>query len=176
MSGLILDGKQLAQAMLAEITADVAAFVKEVGVSPGLAAILVGRRPESQAYVRNKRRACEKVGIVSWLHELPENASLQEYLSLLEYLNSDPRVHGILPQLPLPRQLDEATIIEAVDPLKDVDGFSTVSLGRLAAGRPRYLACTPHGIYQMLVHQTCRSKASTSWSWGEAISSANRWL
>ena len=150
MTARLLDGKQLAQTMLAEIASNVAAFVKRTGFTPGLAAVLVGGRPESHAYVRNKRRACDKVGIISSLYELPETASLGEYLSLIERLNADPCVHGILPQLPLPPQINEATIIEAVDPLKDVDGFSTASLGMLAAGRPRYLACTPHGILQML--------------------------
>jgi methylenetetrahydrofolate dehydrogenase (NADP+)/methenyltetrahydrofolate cyclohydrolase len=150
MSAAILDGKQLAQTMHAEIAAEVATFHQATGVRPGLAAILVGARPESETYVRNKRRACEKVGIESWLYKLAENASLEEYLALLKHLNADPAVHGILPQLPLPRQLDEGTIIDTVAPLKDVDGFSTTSLGLLAAGRPRYFACTPHGIYQML--------------------------
>src|SRR6516165_6329816 len=150
MAAAILDGKQLAQTMQAEIAAEVAAFTSASGVRPGLAAILVGGRPESETYVRNKRKACEKASIESWLYRLPENASLAEYLALLKHLNTDPKVHGILPQLPLPKQLDEGTIIEAVSPLKDVDGFSTISLGLLAAGRPRYLACTPHGILQML--------------------------
>jgi methylenetetrahydrofolate dehydrogenase (NADP+)/methenyltetrahydrofolate cyclohydrolase len=150
MAAAILDGKQLAQTIQAEIAAEVAAFTGATGVRPGLAAILVGSRPDSQSYVRNKRRACEKVGITSTLHELPDTVALADYLALVERLNADPSVHGILPQLPLPKQLDEARIIDTVHPHKDVDGFSPVSLGLLAAGRPRYLACTPAGVLEML--------------------------
>jgi methylenetetrahydrofolate dehydrogenase (NADP+)/methenyltetrahydrofolate cyclohydrolase len=150
MSAALLDGKQLAQTMREEIAAEAAAFTRSTGVRPGLAAVLVGSRPDSQAYVRNKRRACEKAGFAGWLHELPEDVPLRQYLDLVQRLNADPEVHGILPQLPLPRQLDEAAVIEAVTPLKDVDGFGPVSLGLLAAGRPRFKACTPLGVQLLL--------------------------
>jgi methylenetetrahydrofolate dehydrogenase (NADP+)/methenyltetrahydrofolate cyclohydrolase len=151
MSAVLLDGNQLAKAMRAEIAAGVAELLRARGVQPGLAAVLVGDNPASQVYVRNKRKACEAVGIASRLHELPASTSQAELLALVARLNADPAVHGILVQLPLPKQIDEAAVVDAVAPLKDVDGFGPESLGLLAAGRPRYLACTPHGVQQLLV-------------------------
>jgi methylenetetrahydrofolate dehydrogenase (NADP+)/methenyltetrahydrofolate cyclohydrolase len=150
MSAVLLDGKQLAQTMQAEIAAEVAALAQSRGIRPGLAAVLVGDNPASQVYVRNKRRACEKVGIASWLHALPATTSQADLLALIDRLNGDPQVHGILVQLPLPNHIEEAAIMDAVSPLKDVDGFGPENLGLLAAGRPRYLACTPHGVQQLL--------------------------
>jgi methylenetetrahydrofolate dehydrogenase (NADP+)/methenyltetrahydrofolate cyclohydrolase len=151
MTAALLDGKQLAQTMQAEIAADVQAFFAQHGVRPGLAAVLVGDNFASQKYVTNKRRACEKVGMTSWLHELPAATSQADLLALVDHLNNDKAVHGILVQLPLPPQIDEASIVDAVTPLKDVDGFGPVSLGLLAAGRPRFRACTPLGVQQLLV-------------------------
>jgi methylenetetrahydrofolate dehydrogenase (NADP+)/methenyltetrahydrofolate cyclohydrolase len=151
MTAALLDGKQLAQTMQAEIAADVQAFVARHNVRPGLAAVLVGDNPASQIYVRNKRRAFEKVGMTSWLHELPASTKPNKLLALVRRLNRDKAVHGILVQLPLPPQIDEATIVDAVTPLKDVDGFGPMSLGLLAAGRPRFRACTPLGVQQLLV-------------------------
>jgi methylenetetrahydrofolate dehydrogenase (NADP+)/methenyltetrahydrofolate cyclohydrolase len=151
MTAKLLDGKQLAQTMQTEIAAEAAAFVKQHGIRPGLAAVLVGDNPASQVYVRNKRKACEKAGIDSWLHELPGHTTQDELLTLITRLNADARVHGILVQLPLPSQIEEAAIIQAVDPLKDVDGFSPENLGLLAAGQPRYLPPTPHGVQQLLL-------------------------
>src|SRR5262245_42188003 len=137
MTAKLLDGKQLAQTMQAEIAVDVAALVRERGVRPGLAAVLVGDNPASKLYVGNTRKACEKVGVTSWLHELPAATTQAELLELVARLNADAAVHGILVQLPLPKQIDEAAVIRAVSPLKDVDGFSPESLGLLAAGHPR---------------------------------------
>ncbi len=151
MPALLLDGKQLAQTMQAEIAAESEAFAQKHGVRPGLAAVLVGENPASQVYVRNKRKACEQRGLVSWLHTLPAETTQQQLLALIDQLNADPAVHGILVQLPLPRQIREADVIRAVSPVKDVDGFGPESLGLLAAGYPRYLPCTPHGIQQLLV-------------------------
>jgi len=147
----ILDGKTLAQTMQAEIAARVADFVRRKGFAPGLAAVLVGDNPASQVYVRNKQKACEKTGIVSWLHALPASISQDELVQLIAHLNADPQVSGILVQLPLPKQIDESAIIDAVAPLKDVDGFGPVSLGLLTAGNPRFLPCTPHGVQQILL-------------------------
>jgi methylenetetrahydrofolate dehydrogenase (NADP+) / methenyltetrahydrofolate cyclohydrolase len=147
----LLDGKQLAATMQAELAQEVAALTRAGGAKPGLAAVLVGDNPASQIYVRNKRKACEKVGMESWLHELPQTATQDELLALVDQLNRDSRVSGILVQLPLPPQISEAAIIQAVSPLKDVDGFGPVSLGLLAAGHPRFLPCTPYGIQQLLV-------------------------
>jgi methylenetetrahydrofolate dehydrogenase (NADP+) / methenyltetrahydrofolate cyclohydrolase len=151
MPAKILDGKQLAQTMQAEIAAEVEKFATATGVRPGLAAVLVGENPASEVYVRNKRKACEKAGIQSWLHRLPQEATQTQLLDLVQRLNQDTAVHGILVQLPLPRQIDERVIIEATFPLKDVDGFTPANLGLLAAGYPRYLPCTPHGVQQILM-------------------------
>lgn len=151
MTAVLLDGKKLAETMQAEMKQAVADLLREKGVRPGLAAVLVGDNPASKIYVSNKRKACEKVGIASWLHELPGTTTEQELLALVARLNNDPAVHGILVQLPLPKQIDEATIVRAVSPLKDVDGFSPESLGLLAAGQARFLACTPLGVQQLML-------------------------
>src|SRR5262245_41011949 len=151
MPATLLDGKQLAQTMQAEIAAAAADFTRAKGVRPGLAAVLVGDDPASEVYVRNKRKACERVGLNSWLHHLPATTTQAELLDLVARLNADPAVHGILVQLPLPKQIDEAAVIRAVATSKDVDGFGPESLGLLAAGHPRFLPCTPHGVQQLLV-------------------------
>jgi methylenetetrahydrofolate dehydrogenase (NADP+)/methenyltetrahydrofolate cyclohydrolase len=137
--------------MQTEIAAEAAELLQTHGIRPGLVAVLVGENEASKLYVRNKRRACDKVGLASFLHELPANTSETDLLALIARLNADPAVHGILVQLPLPPHINEAVIVDAVSPLKDVDGFSPHSLGLLAAGRPRLLACTPHGILQLLI-------------------------
>jgi methylenetetrahydrofolate dehydrogenase (NADP+)/methenyltetrahydrofolate cyclohydrolase len=147
----ILDGKKLAQTMQGEIAAEVSTFVQKTGVKPGLAAVLVGNNPASQVYVRNKRKACAQVGMESWLHELPQDTSQSQLLDLVGQLNGDSRVHGILVQLPLPGQIEEAAIIRAVSPKKDVDGFGPENLGLLTAGFPRFYPCTPLGVQQLLV-------------------------
>jgi methylenetetrahydrofolate dehydrogenase (NADP+)/methenyltetrahydrofolate cyclohydrolase len=136
--------------MQAEIAAEAAELLRTRGVRPGLAAVLVGDDPASHLYVRNKRRACEKAGLTSSLHELPASTSQADLLILIARLNADPAVHGILVQLPLPKHINESAIVDAVSPQKDVDGFSPHSLGLLAAGRPHFLACTPHGVLQLL--------------------------
>jgi methylenetetrahydrofolate dehydrogenase (NADP+)/methenyltetrahydrofolate cyclohydrolase len=156
MAAALLDGKQLAQTMQAEIAAGAADFARRHGRPPGLAAVLVGDNPSSHLYVRNKRRACDKAGIASFPHELPASTSQADLLALVGQLNADPAVHGILVQLPLPGHIDEAAVVDAVTPLKDVDGFGPVSLGLLAAGRPRFLACTPHGVEQLLARNGVR--------------------
>jgi len=150
MSATILDGKALAQTMQAELAAEVEALVGAGGPRPGLAAVLVGENSASKLYVGNKRRACERVGIASWLHELPGRTTTEELLALVGELNRAEEVHGILVQLPLPRQIDESAIVDAVAPLKDVDGFGPTSLGLLTAGRPRFVACTPAGVLEVL--------------------------
>lgn len=150
----ILDGKQLAQTMQAEIKSQVEDFEKRKGLRPGLAAVLVGDNPASQVYVRNKRKACEAVGMQSWLHQLPAETTQEELMHRIAVLNTDPQVSGILVQLPLPKGIDENAIIEVVAPLKDVDGFGPESLGLLTAGNPRFVPCTPLGVQQVLVrHQ-----------------------
>jgi methylenetetrahydrofolate dehydrogenase (NADP+)/methenyltetrahydrofolate cyclohydrolase len=151
MAATLLDGKQLAQTMQAEVAADAAAFLRQHGRRPGLAAVLVGSNPASESYVRGKRKACEKAGLESWLHHLPAETSQAELLDLVQHLNEDPAVDGILVQLPLPPHIDEPTIIRVVAPLKDVDGFGPENLGLLTTGHPRYLPCTPAGTQQLLV-------------------------
>ena len=156
MTASLLDGKQLAQTMQAEIASEAADFARAHGLRPGLAAVLVGDNDASQRYVRAKRKACEKAGIDSWLHELPKQTPEAQLIEVIARLNADPKVHGILVQLPLPRQIHEAAIIQAVHPLKDIDGFSPENLGLLTAGQPRYLPCTPHGVQQLLLRNGIR--------------------
>ncbi len=148
---LLLDGKKLAQTMQAEFALEVDAFARKTGMRPGLAAVLVGEDPASQVYVRNKRAACQKVGMESWLHSLPKETTQTQLLDLVATLNKDPKVHGILVQLPLPKQIEETAIIQAVAPNKDVDGFGTHNLGLLTMGQPGFQACTPLGVQQLLV-------------------------
>jgi methylenetetrahydrofolate dehydrogenase (NADP+)/methenyltetrahydrofolate cyclohydrolase len=156
MSAVILDGKRLAQTMQAETAAAAAVFTQRYGIRPGLAAVLVGDNLASRVYVRNKRKACQQAGFESWLYELPHETTDAELLNVIGRLNNDAAVHGILVQLPLPPQIEEGTIIHAVAPLKDIDGFGPENLGLLAAGHPRYLPCTPHGIQQLLLRNGVR--------------------
>src|SRR5438128_265154 len=130
MTARIIDGKALAATMQAEIAARVAEQLAAGGPRPGLAAVQVGNNPASSTYVRNKIKACEKAGLASFHHPLPESTTQPQLLELIAKLNADPKVHGILVQLPLPKQIDENAIINAVDPAKDVDGFHPVNLGR----------------------------------------------
>jgi methylenetetrahydrofolate dehydrogenase (NADP+)/methenyltetrahydrofolate cyclohydrolase len=145
-----IDGQALAKTMRAEIAEAVARHVGSGGLRPGLAAVLVGENPASEVYVRNKRKACEDAGMASWLHRLPAAATQQQLLDLVDRLNRDPAVTGILVQLPLPKQIDESSIIRAVSPAKDVDCFHPENVGLLAAGHPQFLPCTPFGVQQML--------------------------
>jgi methylenetetrahydrofolate dehydrogenase (NADP+)/methenyltetrahydrofolate cyclohydrolase len=145
-----IDGQAIAQAIRAETAEAVARHVAAGGGRPGLAAVLVGDNPASEIYVRNKRKSCEDAGIASWLHRLPGTARQQDLLNLVGQLNRDPAVSGVLVQLPVPKHMDEAAVIRAVDPLKDVDCFHPENVGFLTAGHPRYLPCTPFGVQQML--------------------------
>lgn len=153
MTATILDGKALSAEIRAEIGQQVAEFVKSTGVVPCLAAVLVGEDPASQVYVRNKQQACQRMGIESRLHKLPATTSAEELLALVRQLNEDRSVHGILVQLPLPKGIDESRILDAVDPLKDVDAFHPENVGLIVQNRPRFLPCTPHGIQQLLVRR-----------------------
>lgn len=151
MTASIIDGKKVAQTIRQEIAKAIAADVGQGKARPGLAAILVGENPASQVYVRNKRKACDEIGMANWLHAMPASMTQAELLTLIDQLNRDPAVSGILVQLPLPPQIDENVIIKAVSPMKDVDGFGPESLGLLTAGKPRFVACTPLGIQQLLM-------------------------
>jgi methylenetetrahydrofolate dehydrogenase (NADP+)/methenyltetrahydrofolate cyclohydrolase len=146
-----LDGNALAKTIRAEIAAGVAEHVARGGRPPGLATVLVGDDPASQVYVRNKRKACEQAGMVSIHHQLLATTAQDELLDLVAKLNADLSVHGILVQLPLPKQIDTAAVIRAINPLKDVDAFHPETVGLLAAGHPRFLPCTPFGVQQLLM-------------------------
>lgn len=146
----IIDGKKIAAEIRAETATATARLIEERGVIPCLAAVLVGEDPASQVYVRNKERACEKAGISSRVIRLAAETSEQELLSLVESLNNDSQVHGILVQLPLPEQIDERRVLLAIDPGKDVDAFHPENVGLMSQGNPRFLPCTPHGVLQMI--------------------------
>jgi methylenetetrahydrofolate dehydrogenase (NADP+)/methenyltetrahydrofolate cyclohydrolase len=146
----ILDGRSIADQIKHEVAQEVRRLRDEHGVKPCLAAVLAGDDDASAVYVRNKMRACAAVGIESAHHALPEATTTEELLALISELNQRDDVDGILVQLPLPKQIDEAAIIEAVDPAKDVDGFHPTNVGLLAMGRPRFVPCTPAGIIELL--------------------------
>ncbi len=151
MTATILDGKALSKTIRAEIAEEVAKFTKQTGITPCLAAVLIGEDPASQIYVRNKERACKKAGIESRMHRLPAETTTEELLNLIGRLNNDRAVHGILVQLPLPAGIDEQRVLDAVSPTKDVDAFHPENVGLISQGRPRFLPCTPHGIQQLLM-------------------------
>jgi len=146
----ILDGRQLAEQIKREVTEEVNRIRGHRGVQPCLAAVLVGDDTASAVYVRNKVRASAETGLRSEQHTLPATTSTEELLDLVMDLNRRDDVDGILVQLPLPKQIDEASIIEAIDPAKDVDGFHPINVGLLALGRPRFVPCTPAGIIELL--------------------------
>jgi methylenetetrahydrofolate dehydrogenase (NADP+)/methenyltetrahydrofolate cyclohydrolase len=146
-----IDGKALAGRIRGEISEQVQRFLQETSITPHLAAVLVGDDPASAIYVRNKQRACDKAGIKSTLHHLSAETSQDELLELIGPCNDDERVHGILVQLPLPPQIDAKAVLDAISPLKDVDGLHPENVGLMVQNRPRFLPCTPHGIQRMLI-------------------------
>jgi methylenetetrahydrofolate dehydrogenase (NADP+)/methenyltetrahydrofolate cyclohydrolase len=149
MTARILDGLKIRDEIFAELKNEVRALAS-AGVQPGLAAVLVGENPASQLYVKSKIAACEQLGLASFLRTPPATVTTQDMLALVDGLNHDNKVDGILIQLPLPPQVDTKRVLEAVDPAKDVDGFHPVSLGRLVSGRPGLVACTPAGCMEIL--------------------------
>jgi methylenetetrahydrofolate dehydrogenase (NADP+)/methenyltetrahydrofolate cyclohydrolase len=150
MTAQILDGKKVAAKMRAEIKAEVEKLKKE-DIVPGLAVVLVGDDPASRSYVTAKEKACEEAGIYSDDNRLPENTTQQELMAMVDKLNKDPDIHGILVQLPLPDHLDESAVLLAIDPEKDVDGFHPMNVGKMVVGEKAFLPCTPHGVIQMLL-------------------------
>ncbi|MEM7283559.1 MAG: bifunctional methylenetetrahydrofolate dehydrogenase/methenyltetrahydrofolate cyclohydrolase FolD [Pseudomonadota bacterium] len=146
----IIDGKARAEALREQIKTDTAVLVAEKSVVPGLAVVIVGSDPASQVYVRNKGKQAQAVGFRSYTHELPETISAEELLSLVELLNNDSDVHGILVQLPLPDHIDEQLVINAISPDKDVDGFHIYNVGRLTTGEEAFVPCTPLGCSMMI--------------------------
>ncbi len=151
MSAKILSGTDLSAKIRAEVATGVAEMQEKHGVIPGLAVVLVGDDPASSVYVKNKRRACEQAGLFSDASYLPASATEREILSSVGKYNDDPRIHGILVQLPLPGGIDRYRIIEAINPSKDVDGIHPYNLGKLMQGRPDFVPCTPAGIVELLM-------------------------
>lgn len=149
MSAVIIDGKQIAQDVRNSVAEKVKSL-KEKGITPCLAVILVGENPASVSYVTGKRKALAEVGMEDRSIQIPESTTEKELLEIIQKLNADDSVHGILVQLPLPKHIDEDKVIMAIDPKKDVDGFHPVSVGNLMIGRPGFLPCTPHGIIVLL--------------------------
>lgn len=145
-----IDGRAIARALDAKTAAEVAAIVRRDGIAPGLAVVLVGADPASQVYVGRKIEACARVGIVSTEHRLPADTAQYALLALIARLNADPRIHGILVQVPLPAQIDAGTVLGAIDPANDVDGFHPVNVGRLSTGTGGLVPCTPLGVMLLL--------------------------
>ena len=150
MAAQIIDGKQVAADMRAELKTEVA-NLKEKGIVPGLAVVLVGEDPASKSYVTAKERACEDIGIYSNDNRLSAETSQEDLMALVEQLNNDPKINGILVQLPLPKHLNESEVLLAIDPNKDVDGFHPINVGKMVVGEEAFLPCTPHGIIQLLI-------------------------
>ncbi|PKL09660.1 MAG: bifunctional methylenetetrahydrofolate dehydrogenase/methenyltetrahydrofolate cyclohydrolase FolD [Spirochaetae bacterium HGW-Spirochaetae-7] len=149
MSATVLDGKKLAEDIRAELKVRVQALAAR-GVVPGLAVLLVGEDPASVSYVTAKEKACAEIGMRSIDRRLPAGSSEAEIVAIVEAFNADPSVNGILVQLPLPKGVNEARIIEAISPEKDVDGFTPVNIGRMVIGEPCFLPCTPHGVIKLI--------------------------
>jgi len=150
MTGRIIDGRTIAEELKREVRAQSAALLARGLRPPGLAVILVGDDAASQIYVRNKRRACEECGIVSVSHDLPRSITQTELLALIQEMNRDPAIDGILVQVPLPDHIDQKIVIDTIDPAKDVDGFHPYNVGRLAVRNPLIRPCTPYGCIKLL--------------------------
>jgi methylenetetrahydrofolate dehydrogenase (NADP+)/methenyltetrahydrofolate cyclohydrolase len=160
MSARILDGVALAKAIRAEVAAEVAALGGN-GRKPGLAAVLVGEDPASAVYVRSKGKACEEAGMHSETIRLPATASEDELLAVVDRLNADPNIHGILVQLPLPKQINSEKVLRRIDPGKDVDGFHPMNVGKLVTGdRTAFRPATPYGVQQMLIRSGIETKGA----------------
>ncbi|MCP5279539.1 MAG: bifunctional methylenetetrahydrofolate dehydrogenase/methenyltetrahydrofolate cyclohydrolase FolD [Thiobacillus sp.] len=150
MTARILDGKSIADALIQDIKRQVGERQAAGQRVPGLAVVLLGADPASSIYVRNKRRACDTAGVLSISHDLPASTTQEELLALIKLLNDDPTVDGILVQAPLPAQIDDETVVEAIRPDKDVDGFHPYNIGRLAVRLPTLRSCTPYGVMRLL--------------------------
>ena len=161
MAAQIIDGKQVAAEMRAELKAEVAKL-KEQGIVPGLGVILVGEDPASQSYVRAKERACEELGIYSDDNRLPADTTQQDLIALVNQMNNDPKINGILVQLPLPKGLNESEVLLAIAPEKDVDGFHPMNVGKMMVGEKAFLPCTPHGVIQLLLRSGVTIKGANT--------------
>ena len=158
----IIDGKKISADMREELQPEVDELIKG-GVTPGLAVVLVGGNPASQVYVRMKQKACEKLGIYSEKVTLPDDAKQEELLAIIDRLNGDPRIHGILVQLPLPAHMDSGSVLDRIDPRKDVDGFHPENVGRVATSDPKgFKPATPYGVQQMLVRSGVETEGANA--------------
>jgi len=153
----IIDGKQVAADIRAELKAEVAELKKQ-NIVPGLGVILLGDDPASRSYVSAKEKACKEAGFYSDDNHLPADTSSEDLLALINRMNNDPKIHGILVQLPLPRHMDESEMLRAVKPEKDVDGFHPVNVGKMVLGEKAFLSCTPHGILKLLEKSGVKAK------------------
>jgi len=151
MPAEIISGSGIARQIREELKEEIAGLKEEHNLVPGLATVLVGEDPASQVYVGQKEKTSQALGLYSERHDLPADTDEEELLALVNKLNKDPKIHGILVQLPLPKHIKETKVLYAIDPKKDVDGFHPVNLGKLMIGEPDFLPCTPHGIQQLLV-------------------------
>ncbi len=151
MAAQIISGTEIAKEIREELKQEIAALKEKHSVLPGLTTVLVGEDPASQVYVGQKEKTCNALGIYSERHDLPAETTQEELMKLIDKLNKDPKINGILVQLPLPKQLKTEEVLYAIDPTKDVDSFHPVNVGKLMIGQPDYLPCTPHGVYQLLV-------------------------
>lgn len=160
MTARIIDGREVASKVHEEVAAGVEEYRKLNGSVPGLAVVLIGDDPASHSYVRGKERACEKVGINTGTIRRDASITQEELIGIVEDLNNDPKVHGILVQLPLPEHLDEAEVIHAIDPMKDVDGLHPENAGLLVLGKPRFAPATPLGVQRMLIEENVEMKGA----------------
>ena len=151
MTAQIISGTEVAKQIREELKQEIAELKEKHNLVPGLVTVLVGEDPASQVYVGQKEKTSVALGIYSERHDLPVETNETELLNLIDRLNKDPKIHGILVQLPLPKHINETRVLYAIDPKKDVDGFHPVSLGKLMIGEPDYIPCTPHGIWQLLI-------------------------
>ena len=151
MTAQIISGTEIAKQIREELKEEIAKLKEKHNLIPGLVTVLVGEDPASQVYVGQKEKTSLALGIYSERHDLPAETPQEELMALIDKLNKDPKIHGILVQLPLPKHLNETEVLNAIDPKKDVDGFHPVNVGRLMIGKPDYLPCTPHGIQQLLI-------------------------
>ncbi len=151
MTAQIISGNEIAREIREELKQEIAELKEKHNLVPGLVTVLVGEDPASQVYVGQKEKTSHNLGVYSERHDLPADISQEKLLALIDRLNKDPKIHGILVQLPLPKHLNEGEILYAIDPKKDVDGFHPVNVGKLMIGEPDYIPCTPHGIQQLLI-------------------------
>ncbi len=160
MTAQIISGTEVAKQIRAELKQEIAELKEKHNLVPGLVTVLVGEDPASQVYVGQKEKTSHNLGIYSERYDLPADTSQEELLALIDKLNKDPKIHGILVQLPLPKHLNEGEVLYAIDPKKDVDGFHPVNVGKLMIGEPDYIPCTPHGIQQLLIRSGIQIKGA----------------